>query len=319
MRTPTSLLLDKPPVWSILAAARPVTDLPGVSTQQDWVGGLNLWHVTTSGERWRHPSGLDGSDPDIAAIADPSVWTTELDVQEAGQTVYLLPNGAKLHRGDPAITGFRAFTVYTPIVSIDADGQTDPSAAEQARTELEAHAAGQVMAEFADSLFTKNPGLYRTATDVSNASAVDANVAISTLYEAHGAAGGSGHVALTVPWHAVPFLMDRRLARWSRDQLVDCYGNPIITAPGYVGRGPITDPADLETSQAPGAGEGYFYLSEVPFVGLGESRARVAAPEGARPGWTRGNEEVNVAEAPAIVAFRPDRVHACLTSLNEVL
>lgn len=319
--TPTGVMLDRPPASSLLDIALPVTDLDGVNDQGDWARGVALHYRSGSAVRWRHQSGFDGSDPDITAITDPSVWPAAVSVEANPSTDVLasFPYGIKSQAEEAGTARFRAFSVYAPRLLLDL-AQSPSDAAAQAAAHLRAHLAAQMSAELADSLYTKNPGLYLSATDVSGASAVDPAVAIATLYEAHGIAGGSGDAVLHVPYHAVPFLVHRSLAAWDGNVLRDCYRNPIHFAPGLVGLGPLTDPTDLETAAAPGSGEGYFYLTGPVYAAHGTPASKVdSLVDGPRGVYTRSNEQVALAEAPAIVLFKPDRVHACLASLNEVV
>lgn len=353
MTSPTGLITDEAPTWSIIDASRPITDLPLIGGEDDWRRGVEAWWRTAQVTRQPIHGVLDSvTDASIANVADPAVWPDHPVVIEtspaAGDQLATFPIGVKTDQADPNLTIFRPMRVYAPAVLVELYqgtgpdvGQAEPN--EQARRHLEAHIGSAIVAEFADSLTTKNPGLYRTAVDQSaggGATAVDMSVAVATLYEAHGRlpdadptadelslSGGSGDARLTVPYHALPGLVERSLATWdrARNAYLDPYGNPIITAPGYVGRGPLTvnDPdvaVDLETSQAPASGEGWFYISHAPFVGVGRFWARVegegdGAPPGADP---HSNLSLGLAEAAAIVVFRPERVFAVRTIINEV-
>lgn len=315
-RTPTGLVTDRPAAWSIEDAARPITDLPGINDEADWVPGINLHWREASAVRWRHPSGFDGSDADISAVDDPSVWpaavTTTPDVGS-------FTNGIKDAGPDPDITGYRSFTIYAPSVALEMSQLG--SAADQSAADLRAHAARQLMAEFADSLYTKNPGLQRTADDASNTEAVDPATAMAILYANHTDAGGTGDAALTIPFHGLPYFFRRRLIEWRDGRIVDIYGNPVVTAPGFDGAGPITDPTNLETQQDPPAdlGEGFVYISHRPYAAIGSFREAVGG-DGAprlRGVYAKANTRIGLAEAPAIVVVRPSRIFAVNTVLNE--
>lgn len=342
MPNPTGLLTDEAPSWSIIDAARPITDLPLISSEDDWRRGVHSWWRTAQVTRQPIHGVIDSvTDPDNATLADPTLWADHPVVIETsgdpGDQLATFPTGVKTDQADPSTTIFRPFRVYAPLVLTElyagtgpAVGQGDPG--DQSVTHLEAHIGSALVAEFADSLTSLNPGLYRTAVDQSAATAVDMTVAVATLYEAHGLlpgadptdnalslSGGSGDARLTVPYHAIPGLVKRNLVSWQGGRLVDVYGNPIITAPGYVGRGPLTDPDDLESSQDPAAGEGWFYISHAPYVGVGRFENRVEGVAGATRGadpWS--NLAVGLAEAAAIVVFRPQRVFAVNTIINEV-
>lgn len=335
MRTPTGLLLDQPPAITFQAAANPISDILGLTGDEaEWRPGLHLWWHRGIAYRWRNPLGFIDpfDDTAISTIADPSVWPAAVTVEEGGQTVYEAPYGMKPTGEDPLTTAFRAFTVFAPEVILElAQNIGDPS--DRARQILAAHVDLQLIKEFADSLYTKNPGLYRMAAkaghDVSAASPVDVTVGVATLAEAYSLGaeplyGATGDHMLTVPYHAIPFLMERNLVRWQGDRLVDCYGQAIATAPGLVLNGPLTDADDLETSQAPTAGNGWFYISPRPYVALGRRMQPVQGDEqaqesrGALQGThARGNIAVDLAEAPAIVVFRPTSVYAINVSLNS--
>lgn len=73
-RTPTEAVLDQAPPWSIFDVARPITELPGIAGEEDWVAGLNLAYRSDAVQRERMATHLAVSDALIASIADPSVW-----------------------------------------------------------------------------------------------------------------------------------------------------------------------------------------------------------------------------------------------------
>jgi hypothetical protein len=348
MTQPTGLISDERPAWSIIDAARDITDLPLVTGFDYWRGGLDVWWRAAQINRIPIRSLFTAfPDASIANVADPAVWPEANVVIEtgpgAGNQLATFPDGVKLSASPTEITRFRPFRVYAPSVELELMQGTGPGvgqddAHDQAVAIVNAHITAGVVAEFADSLTTKNPGLYRTAVDQSGPAAVDMAVAIATLYEAHGRlpagtgpdndlslTGGSGDARLTVPYHAIPGLVERNLARWQGGRLIDCYGNPVITGPGYVGRGPLTvnDPdvaVDLESSVAPAEGEGWFYISHAPYVAVGPFMPAVEgeigrnAPRGAH---AKANEAVGLAEAPAIVVFRPERVFAVNTVIDD--
>lgn len=319
--TPAGLLIDSPPASSIFDVAHPMSDLPGVGGQDDWARGVALHYRTGSAARWRHSTMFDGSDTDIAAITDPTVWPDAVSVEDAisNDVLASFPYGIKGEAAEARSVIFRSFTVYAPRLLVDLV-QANADAATQAEAHLAAHAAGQVSAELVDSLYTLNPGLSRSATDVSGASAVDLAVAIGTLYEAHGNAFGNGDCVLHVPYQALPMLFARSLVRWDGNILRDVYRNPVHFAPTFKGRGPVTGATNLETTDAPGSGNGYLYLSPPVFAGVGAYRSSVESlSDGPRGTYARSNEQVALAEAPAIVLFKPDRVYTCLASINEVV
>lgn len=333
MYQPTSTVLqDQAPSWSIFDASRQVGDLPGLNDGvAAWGSGVYLWWAHGGIERWvnRRMFAAPFLDPAIASIADPAVWPDPVDVQEGGQTVYAAPDGEKVIAPDPERTPFRTFTAYAPLVEQDLMADTEDSQA-RAFARFQAQVSSQVAAEFADSLYTKNPGLYRTAVDQSGASPVDPVVAFSVLAEAYSTAvtddsSAYGDAMISVPWHAIPQLINRDLVSWQGGRLIDCFGHPVNATPGQVLRGPVTDPDDLETSQAPTSGNGWFYISPRPYVGLGPVRREPTGNE--RIGRARNhlgihahsNQSIGMAEAPAIVVFRPTNVFAVETSLNEVV
>lgn len=335
MFSPTSTVLqDQQSTWSIFDAARPVGDLDGITDQErSWAPGIDLWWAGNVAHRWPHrrqfnPPNASYEDPDIAGIADPSVWPTAVSVDDGGdpaQVVYSAPDGEKEIGTEPDTSKFRSFTVYSPMLETDlAAGEAiEDRAVDIFRTQV----ALQVASEFADSLFTKNEGLYRTATDQSGGNTVDPIVGLSVLSEAFGTGQNGAHddAIVTVPWHALPNLVARRLVSWSGGRLIDCWGNPVNTTPGHVLNGPLTSPLDLETSVAPTTGTGWFYISPRPYVAVGQPRRAVSGHEQAgrlfgQPAvWAYGNQRVALAEAPAIVVFRPTRVFAVHVVLNEVV
>jgi hypothetical protein len=333
MFTPVrSPLLEEPPSWSILDVARPIGDLDGLTDAvTSWGSGVGL-HYLPGGDvgRWRHDTMLTNAafdDPDIAGIADPAEWPTAIDVQEGGQTVYSAPNGEKPVSADLARVNFRTFSVFTPLLELELAQETG-EAADLARDRLRANIAGQIAAEFADSLYTKNPGLYRAATDQSSASPVDPTYGLTVLAEAFGASGtadGSayGDAVVTAPWHALPTLVKRGSAQWSNGRLLDVFGQPLNVTPGHVLNGPLTDPLDLDSSQPPADAAAWMYISPRPYVGVGSFRPLPTGDERApgRPApsgtHAKANIQVGLAEAPAIVVFRPVRVHAVEVTLNE--
>ncbi len=334
MFNPTSTVTqDQGPSWSILEAARDIGQLPGITGREDsWVPGINLWWMTGGVDRWPHrrqfnPPTVSYDDPLIASIGDPSVWPDPVLVEQGGVTVYDMPDGLKAIDPDPSKTPFRSFSVYAPLVEQDLMADSEESIA-RAAARFRAQVSGQVAAEFADSLFTKNEGLYRTAADISGADPVNPILAFSALSEAYGTAvtednAANGDAMITVPWHAIPQLTKRRLIQWDGGRLVDCFGNTVNSTPGQILDGPITDPDDLETSVAPTAGNGWFYISPRPYVGLGGVRRAPTGQErvGRGPSGTQAyaNQQVGLAEAPAIVVFRPTLTFAINTSLNEVV
>lgn len=339
MFTPTRTpVADQPPSWSMLDVARPIGDLPGITdAEQSWAPGVRLWWLHSGAGRWPHrrqhtaDAASSYYDADVASIADPSVWATPLDVQEGGQTVYSAPDGVKDLAPEPQQVAFRSFTAYAPQVELDL-AQDTGEAADRAAAQLRANLAGQIMAEFADSLYTKNPGLYRTAEDISNPSPVDPAVGMSVLAEAYGvgyptalSSSADGDHCITVPYHAIPLLVEANLARWVNGRLLDAFDRPLNTTPGLVLDGPLTDAADLETSVTPTAGTGWFYISPRPYAAVG-TLDRVPTGEeraGRVPGHSgvhvRGNRAVGVAEGPAIVVFRPVRTYAVQVSLNKTV
>lgn len=336
MFNPTATITqDQGPNWSIFDASRDVGDLPGISGAQDsWAPGVYLWWSTGPVDRWPHrqmfnPPSESYDDPLIASIADPAEWPVPLDVQEGGQTVYAAPDGLKDIAADPQRTPFRSYSVYAPLVEQDLMANAEDSQ-QLAADRFRAQVSGQISAEFADSLFTKNPGLYRTATDVSGPDPVNPIVAFSTLAEAYGTQvtednAANGDAMITVPWHAIPQLRKRHLVEWQGGRLIDCFGNAVNATPGQVLNGPITDPDDLDTSVPPTDGNGWFYISPRPYVGLGAIRRlptgeeRVGRAPGAVGVHAYANQQVGLAEAPAIVVFRPTLTFAINVSLNEVV
>lgn len=333
MFTPTRFpLLDQPARYSILDAARPVGDIPGLTdSAQSWGPGVALWYTTGGGRRWPHRRLFASpyTDDAIAGIGEPSVWPEPVNVVQSGQTVYGAASGLKASAPDPMVERFRSFSVYSPVVDVDLSSDSG-EAADRAREQLRANVAGQIAAEFADSLFTLNPGLQRTAVDISGPSPVHVTEAVSALAEAYGTgypssdlSSGDGDAQLSVPWHAVPYLIEANLAEWVSGKLVDCFGTPINTTPGLVLSGPVADPDDLESAPAPAAGTGWFYVSPTPFVGLGSfERLPVGAERAGRVLGHSGvhiesNRSVGLAEAPAIVVFRPVRTYAVSVSLNK--
>lgn len=336
MFQPTATVLqDQAPSWSILEASRDIGELPGITGREDsWAPGVYLWWATGSVNRWVHhlqfnPPSASYDDPLIATIADPAVWPQPVEVSEGPQVVYSAPDGLKAIAPDPEKTPFRSFSVYAPLVEQDLMANTEESK-DLAASRFRAQVSGQIAAEFADSLFTKNPGLYRTAVDQSGPDPVNPIVAMSVLAEAYGTAvtalnAANGDAMITIPWHAIPQLMDRDLISWQNGRLIDCYGHAVNATPGQVLNGPITDPDDLETSVAPTDGNGWFYISPRPYVGLGAVRRHPTGQErvGRAPGASGidayGNQQVGLAEAPAIVVFRPELTFAVNVSLNEVV
>lgn len=332
-------LLDEPPQYSILDAARRIGDLSGITdAESSWVPGINLWWYHGGVNRWPHRRQFSAVatdsyfDDDIDTIADPAVWPTAVDVQQTGQTVYSAPDGVKDVADDPTQTRFRSFSVYAPLVELDLS-QDVGEAADRAQQQMRAAAAGQIAYEFADSLYTKNPGLQRSAVDITGVGgAVHVTEAFSVLAEAYGVgyptallSSADGDHCITVPWHAVPFLLEANLADWQSGRLIDCYGRPVNTTPGLVLSGPITDPDDLETAVAPTAGNGWLYISPRPFVGVGRFDRLPTGHEraGRAPGHSGvhaySNQAVGLAEGPAIVVFRPVRTYAINVSLNKAL
>lgn len=336
MFQPTSTVTqDQGPSWSILDASRDVGELPEIAgNQESWAPGVYLWWSSGPVDRWPHhrqfnPPTESYDDPLIATIADPAEWPVPLDVQEGGQTVYAAPDGLKDIAADPTRTPFRSFSVYAPLLEQDLMADSEDS---QARTadRFRAQVTGQVAAEFADSLFTKNPGLYRTAVDQSGPEPVSPIVGMSVLAEAYGVAvtednAANGDAMITVPWHAIPQLINRRLISWQNGRLIDCYGHAVNATPGQVLNGPLTDPDDLDSSVPPTSGNGWFYISPRPYVGLGNVRRLPTGEErvGRAPGvvgiHAYANEQVGLAEAPAIVVFRPTLTFAVNVSLNEIV
>lgn len=334
MFQPTSTVLqDQAPSWSILEAARDIGELPGITGREEsWTPGVYLWWATGGVERWVHhlqfnPPSVSYDDPLIASIADPSVWPPPVEVSEGTQVVYSAPDGLKAIAPDPSKTPFRSFSVYAPLTEQDLMQESQESI-DRNTARFRAQISGQIAAEFADSLFTKNPGLYRTAVDQSGLDPVSPIVAFSTLAEAYGTAvtadnAANGDAMITIPWHAIPQLINRDLIIWQNGRLIDCFGHVVNTTPGQVLNGPITDPDDLETSVPPTAGNGYFYISPRPYVGLGAVKQTPTGQErvGRGPSGTDayGNQQVGLAEAPAIVVFRPELTFAINVSLNEIV
>lgn len=330
LRTPTGLLADRPPAWSILDIARPMTDIGGIDSEADWArGGINLWW--RSGQVHRLPMTrahtTPFADPDGAdLIADPAVWPAAVEI-DAGVT-FSAPSGIKADRAENQYHGFRPFWIQAPIGWWDTTQDPAGTVGDEVAAEFEAHKAWAVAAELTDSLYSKNPGLQLLAVDQSAATPVHPVVAIATLYEAFAndpaepSPNGSGDAMLTVPYHAVPFLLHYNLAGWVDGRLLDCYGNPVNATPGVIPQSPVSDPTDLETTTAPTAGNGWFYISPRPYAVIGsfvqavqgdERAARGPAPSGLHVG---SNQVVDMKEAPAIVAIRPTRVYAVETSLN---
>lgn len=340
--TPTSTpLADAPPRHSILEAAHPITDLPGI-TPTNWVYGVNLWWRHDFASRFPNRVQLTDpafADPDIAAIADPDEWPDAITVDEGGQTVYSAPGGWKADAPEPDRTVFRTFWVYAPRVRHDL-GQSAHEPGDDAEAIFLAHADLQVAREYADGLYSKNPSLYRIANDQSAGGPVHPAVAIATLYEAFGNAddgplatgvqnppaptaqpNGSGDMMLSVPYHAIPILArDNLVGLDSSGRLVDCYGNLVGTNPGWILNGPLVDTNDLETSVDPTDGDGWFYLGPRPFAAVGQWRTVDGMRgNGPRGSWAYSNEAVDLVEAPALVVFRPARTYAVKASLNLAL
>ena len=335
MFTPTATVLqDQAPTWSIFDAARGIGDLPGITdAQTSWAPGIDLWWATNAARRWPHrrqfnPPNASYEDTDIAGIGDPSVWPDAVSIDDGGdpaQVLYAAPDGEKDIGTEPDTAKFRSFTVYAPMLETDLASE-DPLS-DRAIDIFRTQVALQVAKEFADSLYTKNPGLYRAAVDRSGGNVVDPIVGLSVLAEAYGLADNAadGDMVITVPWHAIPNLIARRLISWQGGRLVDCFGRPVNTTPGQVLNGPLGTPTDLETSVPPTEGTGWFYASPRPYVAVGQPTQAVTGHDGAgrafgQPAvWAYGNQRVALAEAPAIVVFRPTKVTAVHVSLNEVL
>lgn len=336
MFQPTSTVTqDQGPSWSIFDASRDVGELPGISGRQDsWAPGVYLWWSTGPVNRWPHrlqfnPPSESYDDPLIATIAEPAEWPDPVEVSQGPQVIYSAPDGLKDIANPPERTPFRSFSVYAPLVEQDLMADSEDSqqlAADRFRSQV----SGQVSAEFADSLFTKNPGLQRIGADISGADPVNPILAFSALAEAYGTTvtednAANGDAMLTVPWHAIPQLTKRRLISWQNGRLVDCFGHAVNTTPGLILNGPITDADDLDTSQPPTDGNGWFYISPRPYVGLGTvqrlptGEERVGRAPGAVGVHAYANQQVGLAEAPAIVVFRPTLTFAINVSLNEVV
>lgn len=320
-RTPMHFILDEPPAWSILDVAIPIESHPDIRDEGDWVTGIEGWHREDIAMRQRMPSHLAEADPSKASVADPAVWPGPI---ETDPDVGSWDTGVKGIGEDGQRFGARPFFVRTDRILYELY-QQHRDAALDARQALEAHVADQIADEFVDSLQTKNIGLSRAVAlaeaasagsgDLSGVSAATVPRAISALYEANRLAGGGGRGVLSVPSHAVPFLVKEECARWTADdRLVDCYNNPVI--PLTNPQGPLADPDDLESAPAPAAGEGWLWLSPRPYVGLTDLRLRLTGDGPGGVGYAKANEDVALAEAVALVVFKPTRTFCVNTIMN---
>lgn len=320
-RTPAHFLLDEEPTWSIFDVALPITALDGIESEADWVPGIEAWYRADIALREPMRTHLAEADPSNDTVADPSAWpeaiTTVPDVAS-------FPTGLKGIAEDGTQFGARPFFVRTDRLVYELYQQWR-DAGTDARAVLQAHVADQVADEMVDSLYTQNLGLSRTvalaeaasagSADLSGASAATPARAISALYEANRLAGGGHRGVLSVPSHAVPFLVRDRLARWTdTGQLRDCYNNLVI--PLTNPQGPLADPDDLESAPAPAAGEGWLWLHPRPYVGLTDPRPREVGDGPRQRGYAKVNEDLALAEAVAIVVFKPIRTFCVNTIMN---
>lgn len=332
MRSPTGLVLDEPPEWSILDVARPITDLQGIRREADWAaGGINLQYRSQTAIRRRMPLAFTGTaDPLIATVADPAAWPDTLTPDPA--VTGPITDTLKAIGAEPSVAAFRPLFVHTPMILAELYQQLDDPETEAAKL-LAAHVGRAISDEWVDSQFTKNPGLSLTvaraeavaagSADVSATGgvAVPATVALSTLYQADAEEGGNGVCTLYVPVDAVGFMIRAGVAGWyevaGERRLLDAYGNPVHKL--FNQQGPLADPDDLDSAPAPAAGEGWLWLSPRVYVGVAEPRPLFEG--GTRLGRMgtyseRTNEQIGFAEVPVLVCAPPIRTFCCNTALN---
>ena len=317
---PTGLLLESEPSWSIFDVMRPITDLPDIDSEGQWVegAGVTLWYQITNGLRRRMPKAflMTADDAAAGAIADPTtVWEPAAIGEVAAGQLYNYPTGVRTEQSPELTATFRPFQAEVPTQVMELWSRTLPSAQEQADSILRAHVARQLNNELVDSLYTKNPGLSLSASDQSGAAAVSPGVALATLYGADAAANGNGHCVLHMPVHALPYFHRQGLVGWVNGQLRDIYGNLVNLLTEL--QGPLTDLTDLTTGTAPAAGEGWVWLSSPIYGAISNSPIKFPDEISARGGYDfKANEQVGAASVPAIVAFEPSRTFVVKTVLN---
>lgn len=316
--TISSVLHDDPPTTSILDFARPITDLPGV-TSTNWVNecGVTLLyrcqcvHQVPRRESCTVCERLDDKG-NPKPITPPEWWPELVEIPELDMVVD--PTYCQTDGKAKGMT-FREGTAL---------GQSDKSVGcdfentqESAIKALDAHLSAAIVCELWTGGTTLNVGLQTIASGNvigDGVTAVSPAVAISNLIEAAtqspepGAKRTTSGLMISAPAHAEPLL--KGCIRYV-DGVPHVGHLPFMAIGGESNESPYADPFDYTTAAPAEPGTAWFYIHPRPYVGI-DDRVSLKPAQG-----IEANKEDWIAERKFIVAFKPCPVFAVLADINE--
>lgn len=314
--TISSVLHDTPPEIDITTFARPITDLPGV-TSDNWVAecGVTILYRCQCVHQVPRRQSCDicerVNEDGEASPTKPPEWWPELTEIEALDLV-VDPTYCQTDGKAKGMT-FREGTAL---------GQSDKSVGcdfentqESARAALDAHLSAAIVCELWSGGTTLNAGLQTMAKPIGGATPtpVSVNVALSNLIESAlqspepGAKRTVSDLMISAPAHALPFMKNLRYV----DDIPYCGQIPVMAIGGETNESPYADPFDYTTATPADPGTAWFYIHPRPYVGI-DDRVSLKPAQG-----EKANKEDWIAERKFIVAFKPCPVFAVLADINE--